>query len=69
MSLPLVNALGNLVRFVLLADQRHDSIGVEPLITGFDFEALIGDKAFDNNWLRANLNERGAATVIPGIGP
>ena len=59
------DALGNLVRFVLLPGQRHDSIGVEPLITGLDFEALIGDKAFDNNWLRANLNERGAAAVIP----
>ncbi|MCC8939337.1 hypothetical protein H8A99_23390 [Bradyrhizobium sp. Arg68] len=35
------------------------------MITGLDFEALIGDKAFDNNWLRANLNERGAAAVIP----
>lgn len=35
-------------------------MGVEPLITGLDFEALIGDKAFDNNWLRANMNERGA---------
>ena len=45
--------------------QRHDSIGVEPLITGLDFEALIGDKAFDSNWLRANLNERGAVAVIP----
>ena len=54
----LVDALGNLIRFVLLPGQRHDSIGVEPLITGLDFEALIGDKAFDNNWLRANLNER-----------
>src|SRR5215470_7109500 len=61
----LVDALGNLIRFVLLPGQRHDSIGVEPLITGLDFEALIGDKAFDNNWLRANLNERGAAAVIP----
>lgn len=61
----LVDALGNLVRFVLLPGQRHDSIGVEPLITGLDFEALIGDKAFDNNWLRTNLNERGAAAVIP----
>ena len=61
----LVDALGNLVRFVLLPGQRHDSIGVEPLITGLDFEALIGDKAFDNNWLRAILNERGAAAVIP----
>jgi transposase len=61
----LVDALGNLVRFVLLPGQRHDSIGLEPLITGLDFEALIGDKAFDNNWLRATLNERGAAAVIP----
>jgi len=61
----LVDALGNLVRFVLLPGQRRDSIGVEPLITGLDFAALIGDKAFDNNWLRANLNERGAAAVIP----
>ena len=61
----LVDALGTLVRFVLLPGQRHDSIGVEPLITGLDFEALIGDKAFDNNWLRANLNERGAIAVIP----
>jgi transposase len=61
----LVDALGQLVRFVLLPGQRHDSIGVEPLITGLDFEALIADKAFDNNWLRATLNERGAAAVIP----
>jgi hypothetical protein len=48
-----------------LPGQRHDSIGVEPLITGLDLEALIGDKAFDNNWLRAMLNERAAAAVIP----
>jgi transposase len=61
----LVDALGNLVRFILLPGQRHDSIGVEPLINGLDFKALLGDKAFDNNWLRANLNERGAAAVIP----
>jgi len=53
------------VRFVLLPGQRHDSVGVEPLITGIDFEALIADKAFDNNALRAILNERGAVAVIP----
>jgi hypothetical protein len=40
----LIDALGNLVRFVLLPGQRHDSIAVDPLITGVDFEALIGDK-------------------------
>jgi transposase len=61
----LVDALGNLSRFVLLPGQRHDNIGVEPLISGVDFAALIGDKAFDSNWLRAELNERGAMAVIP----
>jgi transposase len=61
----LVDALGNLSRFVLLPGQRHDTIGVEPLITGIDFAALIGDKAFDSNWLRTELNERGAIAVIP----
>jgi transposase len=50
---------------VLLPRQRHDSVGVEPLITGIDFEALIADKAFDNNALRTILNERGAVAVIP----
>jgi transposase len=61
----LADALGNLARFVLLPGQRHDSIGVEPLITGLDFDALIADKAFDNNVLRASLNDRGALAVIP----
>jgi transposase len=63
--LALVDGLGNLARFVLLPGQRHDSVGVEPLITGVDFEALIADKAFDSNALRALLNERGAVAVIP----
>ena len=61
----LVDALGNLARFVLLPGQRHDSLGVEPLITGVDFQALLGDKAFDNNWLRQELDARGAQAVIP----
>lgn len=47
----LVDGLGweNRVRFVLLPGQCRDSIGVEPLITGLDFEALIGDKVFEND--------------------
>ena len=28
----LVDALGHLVRFILLPGQRHDSVGVQPLI-------------------------------------
>ncbi len=60
-----MDALGNLVRFVLLPGQRHDSVGVAPLISGIEFGALLGDKAFDVDWLRAELNARGAVAVIP----
>jgi len=52
-------------RFVLLPGQRHDTIGVEPLIAGVDFGALLADKAFDNDGLRATLKARGALAVIP----
>ena len=48
----LVDALGNLARFILLPGQRHDSVGVEPLLDGVALGALIGDKAFDSDWLR-----------------
>src|SRR3954464_10448692 len=61
----LVDALGNLVRFVLLPGQHHESVGVRPLIEGVAFGALLGDKAFDADWLRADLDDRGAVAVIP----
>ena len=61
----LVDALGNLVRFVLLPGQRHDTIGVVPLIQDVHFDALLADKAFDVDWLREDLNQRGATAVIP----
>src|SRR3954462_7026230 len=32
---------------------------------GVAFGALLGDKAFDADWLRAELDDRGAAAVIP----
>ena len=53
------------MRFVLLPGQRHDSVGVPPLIGGIEFGALLGDKAFDADWIRADLEARGAAAVIP----
>ena len=54
-----------MVRFVLLPGQHHDLVGVRPLIEGVAFGALLGDKAFDADWLRADLDDRGAAAVIP----
>ena len=50
---------------MLLPGQRHDTVGVPPLIEGVAFGALLGDKAFDVDWLRAELDARGAVAVIP----
>jgi len=61
----LVDALGNLVRFLLLPGQAHDMKGVAPLIKDVSFGALLADKAFDANWLLEALDERGATAVIP----
>ena len=62
--LALTDALGNLVRFILLPGQRNDIMGVAPLIQGVEFDGLIADKAFDANWLITDLNQRGAKVVI-----
>lgn len=62
--LALTDALGNLVRFVLLPGQRFDTVGVPPLIDGLTFGALLGDKAFDSNAIITDLNARGAKVVI-----
>lgn len=61
----LVDGLGNLIDFILMAGQRHDSKGVAPLIEGLTFGAFLGDKAFDSDMLRADLRARGAKAVIP----
>jgi transposase len=39
-------------------------MGVAPLIEDLNFDALIGDMAFDSNSLIADLNGRGAQVVI-----
>jgi transposase len=46
-------------RFAQLPGQRHDSVGVAPPIDGIEIAAPIGDKAFDNDWLRKELDDRG----------
>ena len=52
------------MRFELLPGQRHDTVGVAPLIEGAVFGGLIADKAFDANWIVADLDARGAQVVI-----
>ncbi len=62
--LALTDALGNLVRFELLPGNRYDTVGVEPLIAGIEFGALLADKAFDSNPIIAEVDKRGAKVVI-----
>ena len=61
----MVDALGNLVRFLLLPGQAHDMKGVAPLIRDVSFGTLLADKAFDANWLLEEMDARGATAVIP----
>ncbi len=61
----LVDAPGNLVRFLLLPGQAHDMKGVAPLINDVSFDVLLADKAFDADWLLQDLEQRGATAVIP----
>ena len=42
--LALTDALGNLVRFVLLPGQRHDTVGVAPLIEDVEFDGVIAER-------------------------
>ena len=52
------------MRFELLPGQRHDTVGVAPLIENVAFGGLIADKAFDADWILAELDARGAEVVI-----
>src|SRR5579864_294576 len=61
----IVDALGNLIRFVLLPGQRHDIKSFEALMAGIHCLALIGDKGFDAGWLRERLRANDTEAVIP----
>ena len=60
-----MDALGYLIRFVILPGQAHDLAGVPALLEDLPFGALVGDRAFDADWLPGEVERRGAAPVIP----
>ena len=60
-----VDALGCPVRFTVLPGQAHDLTGVPELLDGLPFGTLVGDRAFDADWLLDDLDARGAEAVIP----
>ena len=50
--------------FELLPGQRFETLAVAPLIEGVGFGGLIADKAFDVDWILAELDARGAEVVV-----
>jgi transposase len=59
-----VDALGNLVRFRLMPGQRGATTALAESLEGLNFSALLGDKAFDADWLRSDFQRRGGEAVI-----
>ena len=60
----LVDAPGCLVRIEVVPGQVHDLVGLPLLPDELEVGALIGDQAFDIDWLVEELEERGSLTVI-----
>ena len=59
------DTLGRPLRFILTAGQRHDSLTAQDLLDGFQADAVLADKAYDNNDLRQIIGEMKAKVVIP----
>jgi transposase len=58
--------LGNPLRFLLSAGQRHDMSQAEALLDGLlPAEYVIGDRSYDADDLLASIVNQGAVPVIP----
>jgi transposase len=61
-----VDGLGNPLRFILTAGQRHDITQAQALVVELDFAHLIADKAYDAaDFIRLLIEEYEAEVVIP----
>ena len=61
-----VDALGRPMRLMLTAGQVHDSHGARTLLVDLDSGTVVlGDKAYDANWIRAQIRSQGAVANIP----
>jgi transposase len=59
------DTLGRPLRFMLTPGQRHDNLTAKALLDGFQAEAVLADRAYDNNDLRQTIADMGAQAVIP----
>ena len=62
----LTDARGLPIKLALTPGQAHDSIGATMLLTDLDDgSVLLGDKAYDADWIRERIEAQGAAANIP----
>jgi transposase len=59
------DTFGRPLRFILTAGQSGDILAAPALLAGFDTQAVLADKAYDSNALRAIIADAGAQAVIP----
>lgn len=59
------DTFGRPLRFMLTAGQRHDNLTAKALLEGFQPEAVLADRAYDNNDLRQTIASMNAKAVIP----
>lgn len=62
----LTDARGLPIKFLLTPGQAHDLLGADTLLTNLgEGDVLLGDKAYDADWLRQRIEVQGAAPNIP----
>ena len=61
----LADALGRPLRFIVTAGQTGDITQAPALLEGRTGDAVLADKAYDSNALRAIVADMGAEAVIP----
>lgn len=62
----LTDARGLPIKFLLTPGQAHDLLGAETLLIDLgEGDVLLGDKAYDADWLRQQIEAQGAAPNIP----
>lgn len=62
----LTDAKGRPLKLALTPGQSHDSLGAAELLQGLDGAAFVlGDRAYDADWIRDLLEAQGVAPNIP----
>jgi transposase len=59
------DGLGNPLRVILTAGQRHDSTQAQVLLDGWTFEKVLADRGYANEAFIVSLQARGSEAVIP----